>query len=173
MSWELFKERVFQIHSPKIVEFGTRRYGQDPSHRQSEFPGAQYLKADFQAGVDVDLVCDLHSASDTLGVGVFDVVIARSVFEHVKKPWIAAEEILKILKPGGLFFVSTHQTFPVHGYPEDHFRFSDKALDTLFEGASERHPEMTHPCKIIPDPLIEIWDHNAPAFIHAVIWGSK
>jgi hypothetical protein len=33
-----------------------------------------------------------------------DALIACSVFEHIRKPWLAAEEIGKILKPGGTAF---------------------------------------------------------------------
>lgn len=32
----------------------------------------------------------------------FDVIYSNNVFEHLKRPWVAAENILKMLKGGGL-----------------------------------------------------------------------
>jgi hypothetical protein len=58
----------------------------------------------------------------------FDVIISCSTFEHLKYPAVAAHEVLKALKVGGVLFVQTHQSFPLHGYPFDYFRFSREAL---------------------------------------------
>ena len=43
--------------------------------------------------------------------GIVDGVVSCSVFEHVKSRWIAALEIAKILRAGGVVFIHTHQTF--------------------------------------------------------------
>jgi 2-polyprenyl-3-methyl-5-hydroxy-6-metoxy-1,4-benzoquinol methylase len=45
----------------------------------------------------------------------FDALVAVAVFEHLERPWIAAKEVARVLKPGGFAYVSTHQTFPLHG----------------------------------------------------------
>ena len=45
---------------------------------------------------------------------------------------MAAVEIARALRPGGLFYVQTHQTFPIHAYPYDYWRFTKEALETLF-----------------------------------------
>ncbi len=39
---------------------------------------------------------------------------------------------MKALKVGGLLYIQTHQSFPLHGYPNDYFRFSQDALASLF-----------------------------------------
>jgi SAM-dependent methyltransferase len=62
----------------------------------------------------------------------FDALVAVAVFEHLERPWIAAKEVARVLKPAGWCYISTHQTFPLHGYPSDFFRFSKEALALIF-----------------------------------------
>jgi hypothetical protein len=47
-------------------------------------------------------------------------------------PWIAAEEISKILKIGGRVFIETHFSFSSHERPWNFFQFSDMGLKALF-----------------------------------------
>jgi len=69
----------------------------------------------------------------------YDAVWSNAVFEHLRYPWLVAKEVLKVLKPGGVVFVITHQTFKLHGYPYDYYRFSARALESLFEPALNAH----------------------------------
>ena len=39
---------------------------------------------------------------------------------------------MKTLKIGGWLFLNTVQTFPLHSFPNDYFRFSTEALSALF-----------------------------------------
>lgn len=45
---------------------------------------------------------------ETPNVGQFDVVMSWSVFEHLPNPRQAVENVLKLLKPGGVFYISLH-----------------------------------------------------------------
>lgn len=103
-------------------------------HRDWVPHAAEYLGSDFEAGLDVDVVADVHKLSDVVGDNRFDAIVSCSVFEHVQYPWIAVVELCRALKPGGLIFVQTHQSFPLHAYPFDYWRFSTDALKTLFSG---------------------------------------
>ena len=40
-----------------------------------------------------------------------------------------------MLRRGGLVFVQTHQTFPLHAHPHDYWRFSTEALRLIFDDA--------------------------------------
>jgi SAM-dependent methyltransferase len=42
---------------------------------------------------------------------VFDIVHAHHVFEHLEDPFIAAKEVLRVLKPGGLLFIEVPNQF--------------------------------------------------------------
>jgi len=63
----------------------------------------------------------------------FDVIYSNNVFEHLRKPWVAAKNILELLKPGGLGIVIAPFAQRYHRVPEDYFRYTHVGLRTLFE----------------------------------------
>ena len=72
---------------------------------------------------------------------------------------MASHELLKCLNKNGLIFIQTHQTYPLHGYPNDYFRFSLDALDSLFPKTMNTEilaKSYNHPCRIIP--FDKLWD---------------
>ncbi|MGI9035839.1 MAG: methyltransferase domain-containing protein [Pyrinomonadaceae bacterium] len=131
---EDFLERCRKMNQPKVLELGTKRlYEHRRTKHDAWIPNAgEYLGTDFQDGTDVDIVADVHRLSETCGVEQFDVIISCSTFEHFKYPHVAAREIMKTLKIGGILFIQTHQTYPIHGVPCDYYRFSREALASLF-----------------------------------------
>ncbi len=46
----------------------------------------------------------------------FDLVYTRQVFEHVRHPDVVSREILRVLRPGGLFVGSMSNLEPYHSY---------------------------------------------------------
>src|SRR5438445_507159 len=100
-----------------IIELGTKRWHEDPTHHKKYWPDLNHIGVDFISGLDVDIVCDAHGLSSKFGTNSIDFFYSSSVLEHVHSPWIVAEEIIKTLKPGGMFYLDTCQAFPIHGYP--------------------------------------------------------
>lgn len=129
-----FMERAKALKAPRIIELGTRRSLPNVSTRKDAwFPHASaYISSDIEPGVDVDLIADVHRLTQVTGEEAFDIVWTEAGFEHFKYPHLAAHEIMKALRIGGLIFVQTHQTFPIHAVPYDYFRFSKDALRSLF-----------------------------------------
>lgn len=70
---------------------------------------------------------------DTILHNKFDYVICTEVLEHTLQPFDAVAEIKRILKPGGLVFVSTPYNFRIHGPLPDCWRFSEHGLRALFK----------------------------------------
>ncbi|MDO8302445.1 MAG: methyltransferase domain-containing protein [Sedimentisphaerales bacterium] len=64
-----------------------------------------------------------------------DIVLCNQVLEHVKDPSGAVNEILRILKPGGLFIGSAPHVCPVHLEPYDYRRFTDLGVEQLLADA--------------------------------------
>ena len=62
----------------------------------------------------------------------YDVVFSMDVFEHVKYPWKAAAESIRIAKPGGLIIHRTLFAYRYHPCPHDFWRFTSQGLEFLF-----------------------------------------
>lgn len=171
-----FIERARAMHAPRVLELGTRQAIPGRSTRkQYLFPNAsEYVGSDIEHGVDVDVVADVHRLSHFVGEAAFDIIITEAGFEHFKYPHLAAHEIMKTLRPGGLVFVQTHQTFPIHAVPYDYFRFSTDALRSLFGKRMGMHVHAAgygSPAAIYShvDPA----GHLAPAFLHVNLFAEK
>ena len=135
-----FVARLHAIRDARVLELGTRRSNPAVStiHRDWAAADATFVRSDFEAGLDVDVVADVHTLSQAFPEEHFDAIIAASVWEHVQRPWVATPQVAKVLKPGGQIFIQTHQSFHVHGYPNDYWRFTREALETLFLDAGLR-----------------------------------
>jgi SAM-dependent methyltransferase len=66
--------------------------------------------------------------------GSVDAVISSAVLEHVRRPWLAAQEIARVLKPGGAAYVAVPFLQPLHGYPNHYFNMTGDGLASLFPG---------------------------------------
>ncbi|MCK4735028.1 MAG: class I SAM-dependent methyltransferase [Methanophagales archaeon] len=62
---------------------------------------------------------------------VFDTIVSMEVLEHLEKPQSFVNEIHRVLKPDGTFFLTTRFIHEVHG--EDYFRYTKLSLETLFK----------------------------------------
>lgn len=74
-------------------------------------------------------------------------------------PWKAVIEIASVLKQGGLCFVATHQSWPVHETPWDYWRYTEFAWPTLFNigtGFAVVATAMGQTARIIPEVVNRI-----------------
>jgi len=62
----------------------------------------------------------------------YDAIISISVFEHISKPWKAAENLTRLLKPGGIVYHVAPFSYFYHGAPADFWRFTPDAFEQLF-----------------------------------------
>lgn len=126
---DVFERAMRRRGSAKILEIGSRRVVQSSPMRAR---GLDVTGLDICEGPDVDVVGDVHDLSALFPPESFDGVCSYAVFEHVAMPWKAALEINRVLKPGGLCYVASHQTFPVHELPWDFWRYGLDALEHAF-----------------------------------------
>lgn len=95
------------------------------------FPGRQYIGLDLRSGPGVDRVGDVECLP--LPDASVGTVISLSTLEHVRRFWVAFEEIRRVLRPDGLLIVSCPFYFHIHNYPSDYWRFTPQALASLLE----------------------------------------
>jgi len=71
----------------------------------------------------------------------FDTVLCTQVLEHVPRPWLAASEMARVLKPGGMLILSCPQYWVLHEIPQDYFRYTPYGLRILFPESNWRWVE--------------------------------
>ena len=121
------KARVIEIGS-RIVD-GSVVDGSIRATAPAEF---EYVGLDFESGKGVDvLLYDPYVLPfDDESV---DVVLSSSCFEHSEMFWLVYLEIMRVLKPTGLFYLNAPSNGFFHRYPVDAWRFypdAGKALVT-------------------------------------------
>jgi SAM-dependent methyltransferase len=94
-------------------------------------------------GVDLPMnpSADLHisqSGQSPLADASVDIVLSSQVLEHVPFPQAYLKEANRMLKPGGLLFLSTHSYWMYHPDPTDFWRWTHEGLRKEIEQAGFR-----------------------------------
>ena len=105
-----------------------------PDYLKELFPNGEVTGLDYQLDISQTFLqeeCDKY-------YGKFDLIFAIDVLEHVKKPWIAATNLLNMLTEDGHLFLSApsigieHHPSKFGRYP-DLWRFFEGSFEQLFE----------------------------------------
>ncbi len=115
-----------------ILEIGSKDYGSTASFREF-YVGNEYVGVDMAEGKGVDVVADLTESVGPLREGHFALGICCSVLEHVKRPWVFAQNLTRLIRPGGRLYMSVPWVWRYHAYPDDYFRFSHRGVISLFD----------------------------------------
>lgn len=78
----------------------------------------------------VDVVGDAHHLPFL--PETFDFVFSLAVIEHLRQPFLAAEETYNALRPGGYVYGECNFVFAYHGYPHHYFNASQQGLEQVF-----------------------------------------
>jgi SAM-dependent methyltransferase len=62
----------------------------------------------------------------------FDIIYSIAMLEHVKKPWIVADEMFRVLHTGGHVVLELPFLNVIHD-EHDYFRFTDKGIRSLLD----------------------------------------
>lgn len=115
----------------KIVEIGSQNVN---GSLRDHFPNTTYIGVDFVEGNGVDVILTdpykLPFDNDSV-----DMVLCSSVFEHSEMFWVLYLEILRILKPYGLFYLNAPSNGDVHRWPVDCWRFYPDSGNALVSWA--------------------------------------
>lgn len=106
--------------APNIVEIGSQDVN---GSLRSIWPAdAKYTGIDFVEGKGVDLILtdpySLPIESESA-----DIVLSSSVFEHSEMFWVLYLEIMRVLKPHGVFYLNVPSNGDFHRWPVDCWRF--------------------------------------------------
>ncbi len=116
------RARVLDIGSgPLEGAYAFRREGGRDTFR--------FVAMDLVPAGGVQLCADAHALP--IRSASFDGVFCVSTLEYLASPETMIQEALRILKPGGIIYLSAPFLFPYHGPPDDLFRFSPVGLRVL------------------------------------------
>lgn len=101
------------------------------------FAGARVETLDIDPESGATHIVDLCRCADVLGGDRYDFVVCTEVLEHTRQPFDAVSNIFKILKKGGVCFVTTPFNFRIHGSLPDCWRFTEHGLRELFSQFDE------------------------------------
>lgn len=142
-------ERIQSVADAALAEAGCSggtmlEIGGRLNPRKADFPSFTYHALDLQdapgAEVAVGNITDCPHIADES----YDFIFSLDVFEHIDKPWLAAQEIQRLLKPGGVTMHSTLFAWRYHPCPIDYWRYSAEGLKSLFDRLDCVHAEFDH-----------------------------
>ena len=102
--------------------------------RDKDFPMFTYHSLDLDGapgGVSNTMIGDLTDCPHIPDES-FDFIFSFDVFEHIDKPWLAAAETQRLLRPGGVTVHSTLFSWRYHPCPIDYWRYTAEGLRSLF-----------------------------------------
>jgi SAM-dependent methyltransferase len=116
----------------KVVEIGSQDV--NGSLRSTCPSNFEYVGVDFVPSKGVDIVLDdpyrLPFADESI-----EIVLSSSCFEHAELFWLLFNEILRTLKPHGLFYLNAPSNGAYHTFPVDCWRFYPDSGNALITWA--------------------------------------
>jgi SAM-dependent methyltransferase len=125
---DVFERRFCHPRPGRTLIVGSRIY-REREDRRRRYPDA--VGVDMQDGPGVDRVLDLQESPPS-DLGTFEHVECQSVLEHAKRPWLLAENLERLMRPGATLFVTVPFMWRIHAYPDDFWRFTPAAVALLF-----------------------------------------
>ncbi len=121
-----------------VFEFGSYQVeGQEGYANLRElFPSRNYVGCDMRPGPGVDRVEDVTAIS--LPDGSAGTVLCIETFEHVFEVRRGFDEVFRILKPGGVFVITSPLNFRIHAYPDDYWRMTPNCLRRMLSPFAAR-----------------------------------
>ena len=95
----------------------------------------KYIGLDLEDNVIHDNAPDItwNEGVIPLNDGVIDCAMATEVLEHCPHPSAVLEEIYRVLRPGGMFFLTVPFIWPLHEVPYDYHRFTPFLLEKTLD----------------------------------------
>lgn len=109
------------LHDKVILNIGSGTYRIDP----------EIINIDIFPFKEVDLVADVTRLPFVDHVA--DAIVCDAVMEHVADTEGILKEMVRVLKPGGLVFITVPFMYPYHSSPNDFYRWTKQGLSVLIE----------------------------------------
>jgi len=132
----LFVKRHASELAGPYLEVGAKDYGNTQDLRSVFHGQGEYVGVDIEPGPGVDVVADFTrpfaEVDSRLGGQRFGTIFCLSVMEHCAQPLAMAENLTRLLLPGGKICISAPFAYQFHAYPSDYWRFTHEGVKLLF-----------------------------------------
>jgi SAM-dependent methyltransferase len=133
----------------------------------------EYIGIDMIAGDNVDII-QKDPYVLPFNDNTFDIITSTSVFEHSQMFWVLANEIFRVLKPDGLFYLNAPSNGPYHTYPVDCYRFYPDAGKGIVEwGVYSGYKNLTVLESFIGDKKNDNWNDFICIFLKDKYFADK
>lgn len=117
---KFFNTYIGKTEGLTIVDLGAQDV--NGSLRSKVPQNNKYIGVDFVEGKGVDIIIN-DPYSLPFSDNSIDICVCSSCFEHVEFFWLLYNEVLRILKPEGIFYLNAPSNGEFHRYPVDCWRF--------------------------------------------------
>lgn len=135
------REPILEVGAGWDLEFHRKPFRE---HGATRFYAHDFIQYD---GAPLDWVGDL-CAGTKIPDAVAGSVVICSVLEHLYAPWRAADELARILQPGGLLFGSVPCRTEIHRHPNDYWRFCPEGVAALLRSFRLTHIAIDGSCSL-------------------------
>jgi SAM-dependent methyltransferase len=145
-----------------VVDIGAQNVNgsmKDVAPRNLRYVGVDFVKAN---GVDVVLTDPYQLPFDNESV---DIVVSSSCLEHSEMFWVLFLEVLRVLKPGGLFYINVPTNGDYHRYPVDCWRFYPDSGQALVTWAKRNGYQPLLLESFVDDKYMGIWNDYVAIFL--------
>lgn len=122
-----------EICNKEVLEVGSANVNGSPTEVLMPHRPKRYVGVDSAAGPGVDVILDAADLVRKFGLESFDVVISTEMLEHARNWRASIYQMKQVLRQGGLLVVTARSPgFPIHVFPEDHWRFTEDDFIRIF-----------------------------------------
>jgi SAM-dependent methyltransferase len=129
--WHVFCPVMMLVNGPRMVLKYIKKDGVSIDVGSGpERLGKEFINVDMFPFPEVDIVAlatELPFRDNSI-----DAAVSESVFEHVPDAYKVAREMVRVVKPGGIIYVSAPFIHPYHASPDDFNRWTISGLKHLF-----------------------------------------
>jgi SAM-dependent methyltransferase len=146
----------------RVIEIGSQDV--NGSLRSVAPTNFEYVGVDFVEGKGVDVVLSDPYALPFESESA-DIVLSSSCFEHSEMFWLVFLEIMRILKPSGLFYLNVPSNGGFHRYPVDCWRFYPDSGNALVSWARRNSVNAVLLESYISDQQTHEWNDFVGVFL--------
>ena len=116
-----------------ILDAGAGRAQYRHHFSRLRYEAADFAQLSKEYG-DLTYICDLVNIP--VDDGRFDLIFCSQNLEHVPEPKVVLREFYRVLKPGGMLWLSAPLFYDEHETPYDYYRYTQFGFTYLLEAVT-------------------------------------